>query len=302
VTLTSTYEQARQAARQRLTKKGLEEAALEADLLLMAVIEQPRSALFTWPERLLTAEQASRLENLVERRCEGEPVAYILGQREFWGLTLRVTPDTLIPRPDTELLVETALTLNREHSKNHQAWSFLDLGTGSGAIICALKSALPESDCHAIDRSEAALAVAQQNGRTHGLRIHWHSGSWFAPVNGQRFDCVVANPPYVEPDDPHLSHGDLRFEPQTALVAQEHGLADLRQIIEQAPAHLNPGGWLLLEHGYNQAEAVQSCFSPQQWHSPVTHKDLGGQPRVTLAQRIDPQKEPEEAHHDPTER
>ncbi|WP_019895486.1 peptide chain release factor N(5)-glutamine methyltransferase [Hydrogenovibrio halophilus] len=287
-----TYEQARQTARQRLKEKGLEEAALEADLLLMAVIEQPRSALFTWPERPLSAEQANRLAELVNRRCEGEPVAYILGQREFWGLTLRVTPDTLIPRPDTELLVETAFTLQREQSKNNQAWSFLDLGTGSGAIICALKNALPESDCHAVDRSEAALAVARQNGRTHGLDIHWHLGNWFAPVNGLRFDCVVANPPYVEPDDPHLSQGDLRFEPQTALVAQQHGLADLRQIIEQAPAHLNPGGWLLLEHGYNQAEAVQSYFSERLWHPPITHTDLGGQPRVTMAQTMDPTKAP----------
>ncbi|KUJ73055.1 protein-(glutamine-N5) methyltransferase, release factor-specific [Thiomicrospira sp. WB1] len=280
-----TYEQARQTGRAYLSQhQPGDEVALEVDLLLMAVTEQSRAALLTWPERTLTLEEQQRFDALLKRRMQGEPIAYILGQRAFWGLSLRVTPDTLIPRPDTELLVETAIDLYQTHGQTHQAWSFLDLGTGSGAIACALKHSLPQCTCTGVDRSDAALAVARENAQAHDLDIQWLAGDWFAPVTGQRFDCIVANPPYIDPSDAHLTQGDLRFEPQSALIAADQGMADLRHIIEQAPFHLKPGGWLVLEHGYDQQDAMQACFQPAHWQSPVTHKDLGGQPRVTLAQ------------------
>ena len=273
---------AQRTLRQQLTESVTDapSAALEADWLLMTVLDCAQSYLFTWPEALLTPAQQHHLSALLTRRLQGEPLAYILGHTDFWGLRLQVTPETLIPRSDTETLVETALK-----KAHHQAWSFLDLGTGSGAVICALKKACPTAHCVGIDASAGALKVATTNAQAHDLAIQWHHGDWFHPIKGQQFDCILSNPPYIDAKDPHLYQGDLRFEPVSALVSEQAGLADLMHIIKQAPAFLHESGWLMLEHGADQGAAVRDVFAKGHWQAITTEKDKAGHERVTLAQK-----------------
>jgi len=251
---------------------------LDAELLLAAAIGKSRSFLHTWPERIVSSEDAETYASYLQRRRAGEPVAYILGQQGFWKLDLEVAPHTLIPRPDTELLVETALELQPASPA-----TVLDLGTGTGAIALALASDRPAWQVTAVDRVEEAVALAERNRQRLGLdNARVLASHWFGSLAGQRFDLILSNPPYIRAEDPHLVEGDVRFEPSSALVAGTDGLDDLRVIIAQAPEHLVPGGWLLLEHGYDQAADVRALLSAQGFTEVVSRKDLGGHERISL--------------------
>lgn len=255
---------------------------LDAELLLCEVLGQPRSYLFTWPERELAPQQLGELERLVERRSRGEPVAHILGRREFWSLELSVTADTLIPRPETELLVEAALARIPADAR----WRIADLGTGSGAIAIALASERPACHITAVERSAGALAVARDNARRHGLgNIEFVAGSWFAPLGGRRFEMIVSNPPYIPQRDPHLQQGDVRFEPVTALVSGLDGLDAIRHLVAGAPGHLAAPGWLLLEHGYDQGEQVVALMEQAGYSGVCDLRDLQGHGRVAAGCR-----------------
>ncbi|MGP1716842.1 MAG: peptide chain release factor N(5)-glutamine methyltransferase [Methylophilus sp.] len=278
--MSQTVQQLLQAARQQLAQLvPSSEASIEAQILLMQILDVNRAWLLAHATDVVPDQPVQDYTHLVQRRLLGEPIAYILGYREFFGLKLKVTADTLIPRPDTETLVEAAL------QKITQPWQILDLGTGTGAIALALARHAPLSHVTAVDASEAALKVAETNRQNLQLEnislLHSH---WFSQLADQRFDLIVSNPPYIEAADQHLSQGDLRFEPLSALAAGEDGLADIRQIIAQAPDYLNDGGWLLLEHGYNQGEAVQDLYQLAGFRHIQTLRDLGDNPRVTLAQ------------------
>ncbi len=252
-------------------------ARLDTELLLAHALGQPRSYCYAHPEAAVDAAALQRFEALFARRAAGEPVAYLLGEREFRGLRLRVTPAVLVPRPETELLVDVAL------QRLPAGAAVLDLGTGSGAIALAIAQARPDVAVTAVDASAAALAVAQANAATLGLsRVRFACSDWFAALSGERFHVVVANPPYLAGDDPHLAQGDLRAEPRSALVAAGDGLADLYAIARAAPAHLHAGGWLLLEHGATQAAAVAACLRELGYDGVQTLPDLAGQDRLTL--------------------
>lgn len=265
----------KQQLRQRLCES--ESAALDTDLLLCRVLDKPRSFLLSWPEFEPDDAQIRELESLLQRRLNGEPMAHILGEREFWSLNLEVSPDTLIPRPDTETLVEAALARLPARPA-----TLVDLGTGTGAIALALKSERPQDRVLAVEFNPQAAALARRNSARLKLSVEVKQGSWFEPLTGCRFDMIVSNPPYIDAADPHLSAGDVRFEPASALVAAERGMADLVTLITQAPDFLLPGGWLLLEHGWQQGEAVRRCFVEHGYAEVGTLCDLGGQERVTL--------------------
>jgi len=257
-------------------------ARLDAEVLLAHVLDKPRSHLCAWPERALTPEQATHYAALVARRAGGEPIAHILGRREFWSLDLDVTPATLIPRPETELLVELALA----RIPADAAPAVADLGTGTGAIALAVARERPRCRVTATDRSAAALEVAHRNAARLGIGgIDFRHGAWYAPLGAGRYDLILSNPPYVRAGDPHLAQGDVRFEPPGALVAGTDGLDDLRSIVAGAPAHLHSGGWLLVEHGYDQGDAVAALFRAAGFADIGTVRDLNGQPRVTLGRR-----------------
>lgn len=257
-----------------------ESAALDADCLLCAVLNCSRTYLFTWPERELNTEQWQRLEALAARRVAGEPVAHLLGMREFWSLPLMVDASTLIPRPDTEVLVEQALARLPVDGTD----PVLDLGTGTGAIALAIKSERPARPVWAVERSAAALDLARRNSAALNLPLALRQGSWFAPLGDERFALIASNPPYIDAADPHLARGDVRFEPASALVADEQGLADLRHIIALAPEHLLPGGWLLLEHGWQQGAAVRALLMRRGFVQVASHRDYGDNERVSLGQ------------------
>jgi release factor glutamine methyltransferase len=255
-----------------------ESPRLDAELLLAQALGHARSHLHAWPERTVDPRTLAAFESLVGRRAAGEPLAYILGEREFWSLSIAVTPDVLIPRPETELLVELALERLPTRSAR-----IADLGTGSGAVAVALAYECPGCEVVGTDASPAALAVARSNAERHGLgNLRLFEGRWFEPLADQRFDLVVSNPPYVAPEDPHLEQGDLRFEPRSALVAADEGLADLYLIVDQARDHLTSGAWLLLEHGFEQGEAVTARMQAQGYREVSSRRDLAGHPRVSL--------------------
>ncbi|MDM5059963.1 peptide chain release factor N(5)-glutamine methyltransferase [Aeromonas rivipollensis] len=250
----------------------------DADALLCHLLACRRSYLMTWPERELDADQQATLQAWLDRRLAGEPIAHLIGEREFWSLPLKVSPATLIPRPDTEVLVEQALA-----RLPAGPCALLDLGTGTGAIALALKSERPDADVWAVDRMPDAAALARANSATLGLPIEVRDGSWFEPLSdAPRFAMIVSNPPYIDGADPHLEEGDVRFEPRSALVADEQGLADIRLIVAGAPAHLCPGGWLLLEHGWEQGAAVRQLLLQQGYCQVETVRDYGDNERVTL--------------------
>ncbi|MFN4291978.1 MAG: peptide chain release factor N(5)-glutamine methyltransferase [Permianibacter sp.] len=256
-------------------------ARRDAEVLLCHVLNQSLTYLRTWPERELSGVQQAAFDELIRKRQLGEPVAYLTGEREFWSMPFLVTSDTLIPRPETELLVEQ--TLARLPADQPQV--VVDLGTGSGAIALALAKERPQWQLTATDASFAALRIAEKNARRLKLdNVHFEYGSWYAPLAGQRFAAIVSNPPYVADRDPHLSQGDVRFEPNSALVSGDDGLDDIRQIVAGAPAHLLPQGWLLLEHGYDQGEPVAALLRQHGFGAVETLRDLAGQPRVTLGQ------------------
>ena len=264
-------------ATQRLSSTS-ETPRLDAELLLAAALERPRVYLHTWPERVPEAEYVTRFYTWLDRRSAGEPVAYLLGQREFWSLELEVTPDTLIPRPETELLVELAL----ERLPTDRACTLADLGTGSGAIALALAVERPQARIIATDRNPATLAVAQRNAQRLQINhVEFRQGDWCVPLAGECFDLIVANPPYVAATDTHWRQGDVRFEPVLALVAGEDGLDALRTIILQAPQYLRVGGWLLLEHGYDQGEAVPALLRERGFVEVDDHRDFAGLSRIS---------------------
>lgn len=251
---------------------------LDAEVLLAGALARPRAALLAWPEHPPTAAQTACFARWLRRRARGEPVAYLLGRREFWSLELEVTPDTLIPRPETELLVELALA----HLPADQAVAVADLGTGSGAIALALAVERPLARIVATDRSAAALAVARRNAARLAIpNLDFREGDWCAPLANQRFAVLVANPPYVAAADPRWRQGDLRFEPPTALVGGADGLDALRAIIAQAPDHLKSAGWLLLEHGCDQGEAVTALLRERGFDPVQDHRDHAGRSRVS---------------------
>jgi len=251
-------------------------AAQEAEWLLAHVLGWPRSRLWSHGETALTPEQRERLTQLTERRLAGEPVAYVLGEAGFHDLTLTVTPDTLIPRPETELLVEIALSLAIPAPR------VADLGTGSGAIALALAAARPDWQVCAVDRSGAALAIAESNARRLGLmeRVEFIAGDWCAPLAPTAFGLIVANPPYLADTDPHLPA--LRHEPRSALVAGPTGLEDLARIIDTGQEVLMPGGWLVLEHGWDQGPAVRALLSAAGYRAVSGHQDFAGHDRVAM--------------------
>jgi len=253
-------------------------ARLDIELLLAAAIGKSRSYLHTWPERIVSSEAAQTFANYLQRRRAGEPVAYILGQQGFWNLDLEVAPHTLIPRPETELLVETAMLLQPTEQAR-----VLDLGTGTGAIALALASERRQWQVTAVDRVAEAVALAERNRQRLQLdNARVLASHWFSALDGQRFELIISNPPYIAAEDPHLVAGDVRFEPSSALVAGHDGLDDLRQIIAEAPTHLVDGGWLLLEHGYDQAAAVRELLARHGFEQIESRLDLNGHERITL--------------------
>jgi release factor glutamine methyltransferase len=279
----STVADALQSATQSLRSHS-DSPRLDAELLLAKILGLPRSGLIARGEEPVAGEHARAYAGLIERRLQGAPVAYLTGTREFWSLPLRVTPAVLVPRPETELLVELALQLlppQPADAPAASALSLLDLGTGSGAIALAIASERPASRITGVDVSEAALDVARENSRSLGLtRIDWRLGSWFAPVSGQRFDVIVANPPYIATADPALE--SLGAEPLLALCDGPTGLEALSAIAAGATSHLCAGGWLLLEHGSGQAAQVAALLAAHGFTSIGSHCDFSGNPRVTL--------------------
>lgn len=252
--------------------------ALDAEVLLAHILGKGRIHLLTWPEQILSPQQESNYFQLIEQRRTGIPVAYLTGHAEFWSLPLSINRYTLIPRPETELLVETALELIPTGAN----WAIADLGTGSGAIALALSSEHPNSTIHAVERSAEALEIARKNAATLGLKVQFYQGSWFEPLDKMQFDLIISNPPYIPEQDPHLSEGDVRFEPDTALSSGTDGLDDIRHIIHTAHQHLQAGGWLLLEHGFDQGEAVALIFRNEGYTEVDTIRDLAGHPRISL--------------------
>lgn len=254
----------------------------EASLLLEALLGRGRAWLFAHGDDPLDPTVRERFGALVGRRQAGEPVAYLVGRRGFWTLDLAVTPATLIPRPETELLVEQAL----ERLAPDRPVQVADLGTGSGAIALAIASERPLARVLATDRSEGALAVARRNAEATGLdgRVGFRCGDWFAPLAGERFHLIASNPPYIAEGDPHLGQGDLRHEPATALASGPDGLDAIRAIVACAPRHLLPGGWLLLEHGHDQGPAVAALLAAAGFTRVQTIGDLEGRDRVAVGQ------------------
>ena len=273
----TTLAQALSLAVAQLQKVETESPLFIAELLLVCVIQQPRSYLKAGPERRLDAEQWAQYQLLIERRVRGEPVAYLTGRREFWSLDLEVNPTTLIPRPETERLVELALQRIPMNALRRIA----DLGTGSGAIALALAHERPGCLVLATDASLPALTVARSNAaRLHINNVLFQQSEWFAALRGEVFDVIMSNPPYVAEHDIHLQRGDLRFEPQLALSSGIDGLRDLKCIVQGAPAHLSAGGWLLVEHGFNQQAAVLDLFATHGFSEVSGYTDTAGVPRV----------------------
>lgn len=264
----------------QLLEKTSESARLDAELLIAHALNIPRSRFISHPEQELNSLHLQSIQGLIDRRAAGEPIAYLLGHKHFWDLELKVTPDVLIPRPDTELLVETALTLFAEED-NIQV---LDLGTGSGAIAIAIAKARPRWHVYASDASKAALSVAIENSRHYQLHnITLLQGHWFENLDPEKhFNLIVSNPPYIAESDPHLQLGDVRFEPQQALISGTDGLDDIRYLVAESKKHLLPDGCLMLEHGYDQGDSVHQLFADNSYKEVQQKNDFGGHIRVTL--------------------
>ena len=249
---------------------------LDADVLTAHAVGCSRDTLYAFPERAVGADDARRLAGFVRRRRRGEPLAYIVGQREFWSLTLRVDPRVLVPRPETECLVEATLARTRDMT------TVLDLGTGSGAVALAVAASRPKARVVGVDRDTGCIDVARENAARLGLNATFRRSDWFSAFDpSERFDVVAANPPYVADGDPHLDDDGLRFEPRDALIAGTDGLDALRRIVPAAPSHLVRGGWLCVEHGHDQQVAVRDLFLAHGFQDVETTPDLAGIPRVT---------------------
>ena len=268
--------EALQQAKQILKAAAIDTASLDANLLLSHVTSLSKVMLIAHDEDELSKEQEDKFFSLINKRKTGYPIAYILGYKEFFGLRLKVTEDTLIPRPDTETLVEKALAFNPQGK-------VLDLGTGTGAIILALKSELKASiDAYAVDLSKKALEVASFNSQKLNLPVTFIQSNWFSMLGDLKFSMIVSNPPYIQKDDIHLTQTSLPFEPIQALTSEEDGLLDIKLICKEAKKHLENGAPLLIEHGFNQGEKVRAIFTEQGYKNVATIKDLGGNDRVTF--------------------
>lgn len=275
--MVNTFDKCLRQATHQLTDASAS-ARLDAELLLAHVTGLTRTALILRAQEDLPSQDETQLHELVLRRAQGEPIAYLIGKREFWSLDLKVTPDVLIPRPETELLVEQAL----RHIPPDAPWIIADLGTGSGAVALAIAHERPRCRVIATDISTAALAVARGNVQQLGIaNVELRQGEWLSPLADMRMDLIVSNPPYVAECDPHLAQGGLRFEPNGALVAGADGLAAIRLIARDAPAHLRPGGCLLMEHGFDQGAAVRAILIERGYQAVTTYADLQALPRVS---------------------
>lgn len=253
-------------------------AMLDAEVLLCHCLHKNRSYLRAWPDKQLDAEQCRAFQALIAKRSDGWPVAYLTEQREFWSRNFKVSPEVLIPRPDSELMIELCLPLLPET----EPVKVIDLGTGSGILAITLAAERPKAQVFATDISSSALKIATENAAT--LNIHnisFKLSNWFANVTEHNFDLIISNPPYIADHDPHLQQGDVRFEPQSALISAENGLQDIRLLAEQARHHLKNQGRLLIEHGYNQQAEVQAILTQFNYQQISTHQDLSGQPRIT---------------------
>ncbi len=261
----------------------LRESRLEAQILLCHAMQQPRSYLAAHDRDPILPEQATAFATLLQRRLHGEPIAYILGEREFYSLDFKVTPAVLIPRPETELLVELAL----ERLPAGRSVRVLDLGTGSGAVAVTLALHRPQAEVVAVDQSAASLEVARENAQQLGTgKLHLIQSDWYSALNEEKFDLIVSNPPYIAAADPHLTQGDVRFEPPAALASGADGLDDIRAIIRGAAPHLKPGGWLLFEHGYDQAAACRELLVLAGFEQVASAADLAGIERVSYGLRV----------------
>jgi release factor glutamine methyltransferase len=266
-------------------RAGSDSALLDAEVLLCKMLDKERAYLRAWPDQELNAEQLEMYKAMLYETQQGKPIAYSTGHREFWSRDFQVSPDVLIPRPDTELLIELSLAL----IPANQPCRIIDLGTGSGIIAITLAAERPYAEVSAIDVHPAALQIAKANAIKHKVEhIQFYQSSWFENVPAGKFDLIVSNPPYLSEDDIHLHQGDLRFEPKTALIASQQGLSELRTIAETARDWLENGGFLLVEHGYDQQEGVKSLFGALGYHKMQTHTDLSGQPRVASGQYLTP--------------
>lgn len=267
-----------------------DDAKLDAQILLCHVLQCNRAYLHTWADRALTEAQLAHYQQLVQQRQTGQPVAYILGVQSFYGRDFKVSNDTLIPRPETEQLVDIVLQLVQQQTlAGNVVHTILDLGTGTGAIAITLALALPQVQVTAVDYVLGAVNLAKTNAQQllpAASTLQLLHSDWFSQVT-ERFDIIVSNPPYVEPDSPYLLQGDIRFEPNTALTADDNGLADIRLIVAHAPQYLQANGWLLLEHGYQQAPAVQDLMQQHGFTDITTINDYAQQPRITLGQKRD---------------
>ncbi len=256
-------------------------AKLDSEILLCHVLEKNRAFLRAWPDKQLNPRQKEKFLALVKRRQTGVPIAYIVGSKEFWSREFNVNQHVLIPRPETELLIELALDL----IPDNQFKSILDLGTGSGAIGITLAMERPTTKVIATDISIQALEVAKTNAKKHNaFNITFRPSHWLKQLANEKHHLIVSNPPYIDPADPHLQQGDLRFEPNSALIANKQGLEDIFEIVETAKNFLYDGGYLLIEHGYNQKQQVQSIYEKFKYTNIASHYDLAGQPRITLGQ------------------
>ena len=262
-------------------------ARLDVELLLAKALDKDRTYLYTWPEKTLTAAQQQQFDTYMQERIKGVPIAYVVGEKEFWSLMLSVNHSTLIPRPDTELIVETTLELFVDDAPNLQR-QVIDLGTGTGAIALALASEKPVWKITAADNNREACDLAEHNRQRHLLNnVTVVCSDWLSSITATEVDVIVSNPPYIAENDPHLLQGDVRYEPRTALTAKNNGLADIEKIVQQSRDILRISGWLLIEHGYQQGDHVLRALQASQYSHCRTIKDLSGQPRATIGQKIE---------------
>jgi release factor glutamine methyltransferase len=267
-------------------KEVSDSAKLDAQILLSFVLNKPINYLYTWPEKELDQTQLSTFNSLLKERLQSKPIAYITGTKEFWSLPLFCNPSTLIPRPDTEILVEQVLH-EAEENIEQRAVQCLDLGTGTGAIALAIASEQPNWTVEAVDYSNDAVQLATKNAHNLSItNVKIYQSDWFSRVEqNSQFDMIISNPPYIDENDIHLGQGDVQFEPLSALVAEKSGLADIERIAKEAIGYLKPGGYVFFEHGYNQAEQVRNIFTALSYEKPKTVQDLNHNDRVTFAQR-----------------
>ena len=264
--------------------EGGESPSVDAKVLLANILDKSQTYLFTWPDKTIDAAQKAQFETAISRRKLGEPVAYITGRRDFWTLSLFTSPHTLIPRPDTEILVEQVLSWANQHQ--HNALSICDLGTGTGAIALALASELPNALVTGVDFQEGAVELASRNAKANGIsNARFVQSDWFSALEGRTFDIIVSNPPYIEESSPYLNEGDVRFEPKTALTSGEGGLKDIKFITQSAPQYLTKNGLLVFEHGFDQGHAVKALLENNGFVGVQTVKDYGNHDRVTLGHK-----------------